>query len=349
MTIRVSDKDRQALITNLATMLNAGIPILEAVDALMADSKGGSRALLKLIQRTLDEGKPLSHAFEQAPKVFDPVTINLIKAAEEGGSLDTSLKELAQNLKRQAAFRDRLRTSLMYPAFVMVTFTAILVLILTFVIPRLGKVFTGLRVEMPPVTKFLIAVSNFLLQNYLIIIIGTIGLIVLIAVLYKANRRAVINSAMQMPLLRKLGLEIDLTRFTHSMAQLLHAGIPIVEALEFSEHVVINKKIRQTVLDCQDLVTAGRPLSEGLEKHHDVIPVMMLQLVGAAEKSGSLDGAMDELSHHFELQVRHSLKAFTTLLEPVTLVLIGLLVGGLMLAVMAPMYKMINQITPRGA
>lgn len=347
MSIHVSEKDKQAMITNLATMLNAGIPILEAIDALMADSKGGMRTLLKLIQHTLDEGKPLSHAFEQAPKVFDPVTINLIKSAEEGGSLDTSLTELATNLKRQAAFRDRLRSSLIYPAFVMATFAAILVLILTFVIPRLGKVFTGLRVELPPATKFLIAVSDFLLSYYVFIIIGFVGFTILLIVLYKANKRAVINAFMQLPLLRKLGVEIDLTRFTHSMAQLLHAGIPIVEALELSEHVVSNKKVRNTVRDCQDLVTGGRPFSEGLQNHHDIIPVMMLQLVNAAEKSGSLDTAMQELSHHFELQVRNSLKAFTTLLEPITLVLIGVLVGAMMLAVMAPMYNMINQIGPR--
>lgn len=348
MSIHVSDKDKQSLITNLATMLNAGIPILEAIDALMADSKGGQKALLKLIQRTLDEGKPLSQAFELAPKVFDPVTINLIKSAEEGGSLDTSLTELAQNIKRQAAFRSHLRSSLVYPAFVMATFAAILILILTFVIPRLGKVFTGLRVELPPATKFLISVSDFLLGNYMAIIIGFVILGTLIVILYKANKRLVINAFMRMPLLRKLGVEIDLTRFTHSMSQLLHAGIPIVEALELSGHVVINKKVRATVHDCQEMVTAGKPFSEGLQKHHDVIPVMMLQLVNAAEKSGSLDVSMHELSRHFELQVRQSLKTFTTLLEPITLVLIGVLVGAMMLAVMAPMYNMINQIGPAG-
>jgi type IV pilus assembly protein PilC len=274
------------------------------------------------------------------------VTVSLIKAAEEGGNLDASLHELALNMKRQAAFRDRLRSSMIYPAFIMVLFSGILVLILLFVVPRISKVFVGLRLSLPLPTRVLISASNFLLHNYKYLIAGVIITVIVAALIYHSRKREVLGALMKLPYLRKLSIQIDLARFTHSMSQLLRAGIPIVDALNYSQRVIINKKVVKVVEECKELVENGRPLSDGLENHRDIMPVMMRQLVSAGERTGGLDSAMEELSHHFEQKVRRSLKTFTTLLEPVTLLMIGVMVGGMMLAIMAPMYSMMNKLNP---
>lgn len=355
-TIRIADKDKLAFIGNLATMLGAGIPILEAIDSLQAESTGSSRRFLGLMHDMLSDGRPLSEAFAAAPQAFDPVTVNLIKAGEEAGTLEASLRDIARNIKRETAFRDHLRSSLTYPAFVMATFAGVLLLILTFVVPRLSKVFSGLRVELPAATRLLIQVSDLLLAHYLLIIGLLAGTVVLVVALYRAKRRAVINALLSLPMLRKLGLQIDLTRFTHSLGTLLRAGVPIVDALELSEDVTTKPAVRAMVRDCRRLVTAGQPLSEGMRLHKagagglghgGVVPAMMIQIVEAAEASGTVDTTMQELSRHFETQVRQSLKTFATLIEPVALVVVGVLVGGMMLAVIAPIYGLINQIRTR--
>ncbi len=344
MSIILSNKDKLALISNLATMLSAGIPILEAVEGLLEESKGSMRKVLLLLKDSLNEGKPISEALAKTPHVFDPVALNLIRAAEEAGTLEETLKDLSKNIKQQIAFNDRLRSSLTYPLFVMGVFTLVLVVILAFVVPRIAKVFGSLRVELPPATQFMIAASTILLTYWPYIVAGIIIICILLVMLYRVKKRAFINLLLKLPGLRSLGRQIDLTRFTHSMGQLLKAGMPIAEALELSERTVVKKEIIVSVRSTREGVIAGRSLSEGLRKHKKVIPTLMLRTLETAESSGSLETAMKELSEYFEEQVDRTLKTVTTLIEPTMLVVVGLLVGGMMMAVIAPIYSMITQI-----
>lgn len=344
MNVTLSNKDKLTLISNLATMLSAGIPILEAIESLLEESKGNMRKVLLLLRDSLNEGKPISQALLQAPKVFDPVTLNLIQAAEESGTLETTLKDLTKNIKKQIAFNDRLKGSLTYPMFVMAIFVLVLVVILAFVVPRIAKVFGGLRVELPPATQFMITISNALLTYWPYIIAGFAVLVVLMIVLYKLKRRAFINALLRLPGLSKLGRKIDLTHFTHSMGQLLKAGIPVAEALSLSERTVVKKEIVATVRSTREGVLAGKSLTEGLRLKKGIIPPLMIRSIETAERSGTLESAMRELSDYFEEQVDRNLKTVTTLIEPIMLVVIGLLVGGMMLAVIAPIYSLITQI-----
>lgn len=347
MAIVLNSKDKLTLISNLATMLSAGIPILEAVDTLLTESKGNLRKMLLLLKSSLTEGKPISDALAQAPRVFDPIAINLVRAAEEAGTLEETLKDLTKTIKQQMAFNDRLRASLTYPVFVLGIFGFVLVVILAFVVPRIAKVFGGLRVELPPATQFIIAASNFFLSYWPYILVGLVLFSIGIALLYRVKKRAFINALLKLPLLDRLGRQIDLTRFTHSMGLLLRAGIPVAEALELSEQTVVKKEmqtvLRQTRLD----VTAGKPIAEGLRKGKKVMPSIMIRTIETAETSGTLESTMQELSSYFEEQVDRALKTATTLIEPILLVVIGGLVGAMMLAVIAPIYSLISQINTR--
>lgn len=344
--IYLTGKERLALFTDLGTMLRAGIPILEAVESLQEDAHGQMKKALKLVHDALINGRPLSLALEGMPQSFDAITVNLIRAAEEGGALETTLQDLAASTQKELAFSDELRNSMIYPVFVMVLFGGIIALMLTFVIPRIAKVFLGLRVHIPAATSFMIDVSQYFQANWRFVIVAVFVLVAAGAVLFKMQKRALIRMLLAMPGLRRLGRNIDLARLTRSLGLLLHAGVPIDEALSLSRGVVQKAEMVRMVDSLKRQIDAGRPLSGTFRASKGLVPPIMVRSVETAEKSGTLELTMQDLSGYFEREVSQRLKAITTLLEPILLVVVGLMVGALMVTIIAPIYNLITQIRP---
>lgn len=343
----LSKKDKLMLISNLGTMLSSGIPIMEAVDAILEDNSGNQKKVLKVLKEDLNQGKTISESFGRFPRAFDPVTVNLIKAAEKAGDLDTILKDLSINIKKEIEFNEKVKGALTYPIFVLIVFVGVLGLMLVFVIPRISSVFKKLNVTLPLPTQILIAVSDFVLKYTLPFLIGLGLFIVIFVLLYKTQKRKVLNVFLSLPLLSTLAQEIDLTRFNRSMALLLSSGLPIVEALTLAQNIVNKKQIYRAVELSREAVSAGKNLSEGLRSAKKTIPGVMVRIIEAGEKSGSLDKSMQELADYFDEEVSNKLKALSTLLEPIMLVVIGILVGGMMLAIIAPIYGLIGDISSR--
>lgn len=344
MNTRISDKEKLILLSNLGTMLAAGIPILEAVDSLLEETKGSQKKIIQQIRKDLSEGNTLSTALARFPKSFDPVTINLVGAAENAGNLETVLGDLTVMIRKEAEFGDKVKAALTYPLLVLITFTLILSMILTFVIPRIATVFTRLNVQLPLPTKILIVMSNFFIQFYPWLLGVGVVLLVFGIYTYTVNKRAVINMFFSLPLLSKLGRLIDLTRFTRSMGLLLSSGIPIVDALTLSKEVLIKKEIVEVVERSKKLVASGKQFSIGLKEKRSVISPIVIRMIETGEKSGTLEKAMQTTSEYLDNEVNVNLKSFTTLLEPILLLLVGSLVGGMMLAIIAPIYGLIGQI-----
>lgn len=345
--IHLKTKDRLSLFSDLATMLTAGIPILEAVESLESDAGGNMKKVMRLLHDTLSNGEPLSRGLARLPNAFDPISINLIRAAEAGGTLEETLHDIVTTTKKEMAFSEQLRNTMIYPAFVMVVFMAIVVLMLTFVIPRVAKVFSTMHVHMPWVTKAMIAMSNVFMKNWLFISVGFIVALVLFIVLVKANSRAIVRGLLALPFLRRLGINIDLTRFTRSFGLLMHAGVPLIESLNLSEQVVHKKSIAGLVHTMRTNVEAGKPISTGLRQAHGLIPPIMSRSIETAEQSGTLEQTMQNLTEYFDEQVAGSLKVISSLVEPVLLVLVGIMVGTLMITIIAPIYNLISQINPK--
>lgn len=343
----LSKKDKLMLISNLGTMLSSGIPIMEAVDAILEDNSGNQKKVLKVLKEDLNQGKTISESFGRFPRAFDPVTVNLIKAAEKAGDLDTILKDLSINIKKEIEFNEKVKGALTYPIFVLIVFVGVLGLMLVFVIPRISSVFKKLNVTLPLPTQILIAVSDFVLKYTVPFLIGLGLFIVVFVLLYKTQKRKVLNVFLSLPLLSTLAQEIDLTRFNRSMALLLSSGLPIVEALTLAQNIVNKKQIYRAVELSRNAVSAGKNLSEGLRSAKKTIPGVMVRIIEAGEKSGSLDKSMQELADYFDEEVSNKLKALSTLLEPIMLVVIGILVGGMMLAIIAPIYGLIGDISSR--
>lgn len=347
MNIALPARDKLTLISNLATMLESGIPILEAVETLLSESKGGMRSILLLMKESLEQGKPISSAMERAPRAFDKVTVNIIKAAEEAGTLEDVLRDVTKTIKKDMAFSDQLRASLIYPVFVLVIFFGVLAMILTFVVPRIGKIFESLHLALPLPTQVLMKASAFTIAYFPYILLVLAVVVVLLIVLFKTRKQLVTQALFNLPLLRKLGRQIDLARFTRSMALLLRSGIPVAEALELAKGVVNKKEILQAVDAMQKSVSSGKPMTDGIKKSKKIIPPIMLRILQTAELSGTLEKTMQELAEYFDEQVTRTLKNVTELIEPVLIVVIGLLVGGMMLSIIAPIYGIISQINAR--
>ena len=347
MNTTISNSEKLSLISNIGTMLEAGIPILEVVDSMLEETKGGQKIILENLKADLNQGKTIANSFEKFPKVFNPVIINLIRAAEESGTLDATLKDITENIKKEAEFSDKIKAALVYPLLVVVIFLGVFLLILTFVIPRVSTIFDRLRVNLPLPTKILIVISKTFLAHTAIIIAGIIVLVVGLFFLYKIKRRLILDAFFTLPLISKLMKEIDLTRLSRNMSLLLASGIPITQALELSQNVVTKKEVRRVVGECKRLVSSGKKLSEGFKKEKGVIPSMMIRITEAGEKSGTLEKSMQNLAEYFDSQVSNHLKTLATLFEPVLLIVIGILVGGVMLAIIAPIYGLISQITTR--
>lgn len=343
----LSANDKIALVSNLHTMLASGIPILETVDSLLEDSKGGQKKLLTEMRADLAQGHHIYTTFQKFPKMFDPVTVNIIKASEDSGNLDTALEDLKVSIRKEIEFNDKIRSALMYPMFILVVFVLVMVVILVVVVPRIATVFKSLNVDLPLPTQIMIFLSDALL-TYTIPIIAVVVLVIAgLAYLFKQQRMAIVRALTALPLVSQLTQQIDLTRFTRSLYLLLTAGIPITTALELTQDVVIKKNIQNAIKHTKNVVFEGKKLSEGLKDSKKAIPPIMIKIIEAGERSGSLDKAMLDVSDYLDYQVSSTLKTLTAMIEPIMLVGVGVLIGGMMMAIIAPIYQLIGSVGPR--
>jgi type IV pilus assembly protein PilC len=342
----LSTNEQVTLVSNLHTMLSSGIPILETVDSLLEDAKGGQKKLLLQMRADLGQGQHMYTTFEKFPNIFDKVTVNIIKASEESGTLDTALNDLKINIRKQMEFNDKIRSALMYPVFIGVVFVLVLLVILVVVVPKIATVFTKLNVDLPLPTKIMIVMSDTVINFWYLLVIGAALLIGGFIYLYRQNKMLIVQALTTLPVVSVLAKQIDLTRFTRSLYLMLTAGIPITVALELTQDVVIKKNVQGAIKHAKNVVFSGKKLSEGLRDNKKVFPPIMIKMIEAGERSGSLDKAMLDVSEFLDYQVSTTLKTLTALLEPLMLVGVGVMVGGMMMSIIAPIYQMIGSVGP---
>lgn len=345
--LRLSGNEKISLVANLATMLAAGIPILESVNSLLEESKGNQKKLLETLRDDLVAGNHVHTTFAKFSRVFDKVTVNLIKASEEAGTLETTLKDIKAGIQQEMEFNDKVRSAMTYPVFVLMVFVGVFFTILVVVVPKISTVFQRLKVELPLPTKIMIFISNALLEYYLYIGIGGILIATILFFLYRQQKQLLLNLLFKLPVISRLVRDIDVTRFARSLYLLLNSGLPIAASLELAQDVVIKKEVASLISSTREMVISGKDLSEGLRSKKGVMPAMMIKLIEVGEKSGTLADSMQDIATQMDYQVSKSLKNVTALLEPVMLVFVGLGVGGMMMAIIAPIYGLISQVGVR--
>lgn len=345
--ISISSNEKIGLISNISTMLSAGIPILETVDSLLEDAKGNQKKLLDVLRADLVQGQQVHVSFSKFPRIFDKVTINIVKASEEAGTLDQTLKDLKDTIKKEMEFTDRIKSALIYPMFIMAVFVGVMLMILTVVVPKISTVFSRMNVVLPLPTRIMIAMSDALLHYTIPVIIGTCIVVGGTIIFFKKNKRLVIRFLVSLPLISTLAMQIDLTHFARSLYLLLNAGLPITAALELTEEVVTKKNVARAIHHAREVVASGKKLSSAFKDSKQIFPSIMIKVTEAGEKSGSLDKSMQDASEYLDYQVSGTLKTITSLIEPIMLVGVGAMIGGMMLAIIAPIYGLIGQVGNR--
>lgn len=346
-TITFNTDEKLNLLSNLSTMLSSSIPILDAVNTLLEDSRGNLKTFLTTLKEDLIAGNRVNTTFAKFPRSFDRVIVNLIRGAEEGGTLEITLRDIKNNIQKEAEFSDKIKSAMMYPTIIFTVLIGVMLMILIVVIPKISLVFSRLKVKLPLPTKIMIYLSDLLVHQYLYIIFGIIILTIIGVFLYKEKRQFFTNIIVSLPLISGLSKKIDLTRFSRNLFLLLSSGLPISTALEFSQDVVANQQIKNMINKSREMLSSGKQFSAGLKNNNKSIPSMMVKLIEVGEKSGTLEKSMQDISDYMDYQVSKDLKTITTLIEPIMLIVVSIAVGGMMISIIGPIYGLISQVGGR--
>ena len=342
--------EKLILIENLATMISSGIPIIEALETINQDSTNKHlNSITEGAITDLQRGQSLSETLRKFPRDFDKVFLASLEAGEASGKLDEVLFQLSENIKSDIELSQSVKNSLLYPALVVTVLIIVLSSMFVFVIPKVANVFTGLNIPLPLPTVILITFSNFF-NKFLLYIIATV--VILLSFIFFGVRSGFLKPYLfklitVIPILNSFFKKVDLARFARTFSLLLNSGVAIIEALNLSTHVVNNELLARDIGAVKNDISEGEFLSTSLRRYKRSFPALLARLVSSGEKSGKLDKSLSDFYDFYQRQIRVDIKNFTTLLEPVLLVIIGIAIGGIILAIIAPIYQLIGQITPR--
>jgi type IV pilus assembly protein PilC len=326
----------------LSTMISAGIPLLESLEILHEQATNpGFAFVLDSIIEDIRGGSDLSMAMEKYPKVFSNIFVSMIKAGEVSGQMDEILVRLAEFLESAAKLVQDIRSAMTYPVVSLVLVLGITTFLMVGIVPKFRDVFASLDIELPALTKYVLAVSFWIKGNILTVIGGSIGFVILTNAWKKTARGAyqwdwlVLKAPIFGPLFQKVGL----SRFSRTFSTLIKSGVPILGALEIVSKTAGNHVISKAIDAAQESVRQGDTLSGPLSQSY-VFPPMVTKMIGIGEKSGSLEVLLEKISVFYDDQVSASVKGLTSMIEPLMIGTMGFLVGGIVLAVFLPIFKL---------
>ncbi len=342
-TPRTTARDITQFTRQLATLLNAGVPLLQAFHIL---ERGGNnealQAILRLLHADIEGGMALNLALRQHA-AFDTLYCNLVAVGEVAGMLDTMLERLANHLEKSEALRTTIRTALVYPAAVLGIATVVLVLILVFVVPAFQNIFASFGAELPWLTRCVIGLSNGLQQYGMYLFLALMSLAWWLRRLIQKHmhwQRYLHGVLLRMPMAGTLTRNTCTARWTRTLATLFAAGVPLTEALEAVQGVTGHLLFQSATQDIQAQLIQGRALSEGLKSTQGLFPNMVVQMCAIGEESGALDHMLEKTAEHYEREVDSTVARLSTILEPFIMVVMGLLIGGLVMALYLPIFQL---------
>jgi len=329
----------------MGMMLRSGLPLPEALEIIRRESKNRHmQKILADVSFQTRKGKSLSSVLAQYKNDFDPVFLTIVTAGEQSGTLEKSFDYLAKQLLASYEFSQKVKGSLMYPAVIIAAMIGEGFLMMFFILPRLSSVFLSLNIDLPLATKLILDAGNFIGQNTLLVLGASIFLFILIAFLfiYAKTRRVIIQSLGRLPAVNKMMGEIDIARFSRTLAILLKSGVPIVQSLDVSANSLAQPKWKESAKTFSARVAKGESLADVLLDEKSKFPVVLAQAIRTGEETGSMDVVLEELADFYEKEVDFSLKRITSLIEPVLMLLIGVAVGVMVILMVTPIYSIVG-------
>ena len=327
-----------------ATMIDAGLPLVQCLNILAAQVESDAfKTILKHVTADVEAGSTLSEAMAKHPKVFTSLFVNMVAAGEVGGILDDVLLRLATYMEKADALKRKIKGAMMYPAVVMTVAIGATATLMIVVVPTFVKMFDQSGVDLPLPTQIVVALSNFLVDYILFIIAGTVIALVMFKRYYASDNgeRVVDNFKLHMPVIGDLIRKSSVARFSRTLSTLLGSGVSILEALDITARTAGNRIIQDALFVARTSIGGGETIAAPLEES-GVFPPMVMQMVNVGEQTGELDKMLGKIADYYEEEVDASVESLTSVIEPIIIVYLGVVIGGMVLAMYLPLFSMME-------
>jgi type IV pilus assembly protein PilC len=344
---KASAKNLAVFVRQFSVMIDAGLPLVQCLDILGSQEEDKNFAAVILQTRTdVESGASLADAMKRHPKTFDPLFTNMIAAGEAGGILDTILKRLATYIEKAVKLAGQVKSAMIYPIAVIAIAGIVVGVILWKVIPTFASLFSGLGADLPLPTRVVIALSNNLVRFFPFIFVGAGAAAWAFKTYYASpnGRRVVDKITLRMPVLGNIMRKIAVARFCRTLSTLISSGVPILDGLEITAKTAGNSVIEDAIMLTRKSIERGETISVPL-KETAVFPSMVTQMIGVGEATGALDTMLGKIADFYEEEVDTAVAGLLTLLEPIMIAILGVVVGGIVIAMYLPIFDLISKLT----
>jgi type IV pilus assembly protein PilC len=344
---KVKLKDLSVMARQFATMVNSGLSLLRTLSILAEQTTNPELArVLSVVRNEVETGTALSAALAKHPRVFPPIMINMVRAGEVGGFLDSVMLQLATNFESEVKLRGKVKSAMTYPVVVLCISVVAVIGMLLFIVPVFKKLFLQLGGKLPLPTQILVDISS---ELKLLLPLGVVGAIVFMVLWGKYKhtpqvRNVVDPLKLKAPVFGKLFQQIAISRFTRNLGTMMHSGVPILQSLDIVADTTGNIVVGRVVRDVQDSVRTGEALTAPLSKH-PVIPAMVVQMMTVGEETGALDTMLHKISEFYDQEVEATTESLTALIEPLMIAFLGGIIGSMIVALYMPIFKIFTLIS----
>ena len=344
----VTTRDLAIFTRQFATMINAGLPLVQCLDILTKQTeKEGFSHVIGMVMRDVEAGTTLAEALgkKEHSKVFDELFVNMVEAGEAGGILDNILQRLATYIEKAEALKRKIKGAMVYPAVVLSVAVLATSFMLIFIIPTFARMFSGFGAELPLPTKIVMGLSSFLRAYWWALVGGMIAAVVGIQRYYltEKGRIQIDTLLLKIPVLGDVLRKGAVARFTRTLSTLISSGVPILNGLDITARTSGNRVIENAIMAARVSIREGETISAPL-RQSSVFPPMVVQMISVGEETGALDDMLTRIADFYDDEVDTAVDSLTSLIEPIMIVIMGTIVGGMVIAMYMPMFKLINVV-----
>lgn len=347
ITGRITTKDKIVFTRQLSTLIGAGLPLAQSLNTVFEQTENKQlKSIIQEITASVEGGKTLYDSFSKHPKIFDPVFLALVGAGELSGTLDESLKRIANQQEKDAAVSSKIKGAMTYPLIVLFVIFGVLTFMLFTVVPQVEKLYKDLKQQLPILTKIMVDLANFFARYWWIVFI-VLGIAIYFLIQYlktESGQRMVDNIKIKAPIFGNMFKKLYMGRLTRTGQTLLSSGVTMLDMLKITSKAVNNSVIENSILKAAEKVKGGKALSVALQPEPYILPLVP-QMIKIGEQSGRIDEMMGKTAQVYEDELDEQVRTISTAIEPVLMVVLAIVAGGMVAAILLPIYSLVNSIS----
>lgn len=339
---KVKDKDIVIFTRQFATMIDAGLPLVQCLEILggQADHPTLAKAINE-VRTDVESGSTYADALRKHPKVFNDLYVNMVAAGETGGILDTILNRLSHHIEKAMKLKKQIKSAMVYPITILTVAVAVIIVLMVFVIPIFAKMFTDFGGTLPGLTQMVIDISHFMQRNILYMLAATVGVGYIIRWYYRTPKGNfnIDKWALKTPVIGDLIQKASIAKFTRTLGTLITSGVPILEGLGIVAKTSGNKVVEKAIMNARQSISEGKTIADPLAKE-SVFPPMVVQMIAVGESTGAIDNMLGKIADFYDDEVDSAVSTLTSMLEPAMMVFLGITIGTIVIAMYLPVFEM---------